>query len=133
MTASDRDTTDQLIPKWDANGLITAVVIDVDNNDVLMVAHMNAEALDKTLATGRAHYWSRSRQNLWRKGDTSGHIQEVREVRIDCDQDAVVLRVDQTGAACHTGVRSCFYRRIVAEPGGAVRLVRDRTGCCDTR
>jgi phosphoribosyl-AMP cyclohydrolase len=101
-------------PRFDAHGLITAVVVDATSRDVLMVAHMNAEALARTLATGEAHYYSRSRKTLWRKGETSGEVQRLVEMRTDCDQDAVVLVVEQTGrgAACHTGRVSCFYRRV---------------------
>ena len=108
-------------PKFDANGLDTAVVTDAANGDVLMVAHMNEEALAKTVATGEAWYYSRSRQKLWKKGESSGHVQRVVEMRVDCDQDAVWLKVDQQGAgACHTGRRSCFYRAI---PPGQRRSV----------
>lgn len=113
--AADREaleTGDALTPRFDANGLITAVAQDARTGEVLMVAHMNAEALARTIATGQAWYWSRSRRALWRKGATSGHTQEVVELRVDCDQDAVLLRVIQTGAACHTGARGCFYRRL---------------------
>lgn len=109
-----------LDPKYDAAGLITAVATDAATGDVLMLAHMNAEALEKTVATGEAHFWSRSRGRLWKKGETSGHVLRVVEARIDCDQDAVWLRVEPAGPACHTGERSCFYRRI--EGGGLVRV-----------
>jgi phosphoribosyl-AMP cyclohydrolase len=110
-----------LRPRFDAAGLITCVTSDAATGEVLMVAHMNAEALQKTVTTGEAWYFSRSRKALWRKGETSGHVQRVAEIRIDCDQDAVWLRVEQTGgAACHTGRRSCFYRAVVpGEAGGA--------------
>ena len=94
--------------RFNEQGLVPAVVQDDDTHDVLMLAWMDAEALRRTLTEGRATYWSRSRQEYWRKGDTSGHIQLVRGARIDCDGDVVLLRVDQTGAACHTGTRSCF-------------------------
>lgn len=104
-----------LNPKWDAAGLITAVASDAASGELLMVAHMNAEALAATLATGEAHYWSRSRGELWHKGATSGHTQRVLEMRIDCDQDAVWLKVEPAGPACHTGERSCFYRRVTAD------------------
>jgi phosphoribosyl-AMP cyclohydrolase len=97
--------------KFDNNGLIAAVVQDAATNEVLMVAWMNREALQKTLEEGRAWYWSRSRQKLWLKGESSGHVQVVKEVRLDCDADAIVLRVEQKGGACHTGYRSCFYRK----------------------
>ena len=100
-------------PKFDAEGLITAVVTDAASGDVLMVAHMNDEALRKTIASGEAWYYSRSRKSLWKKGETSGHLQRVTELRVDCDQDALWLKVDQLGAgACHTGRRSCFYRAV---------------------
>lgn len=108
----DRDTTLALNPKYDANGLITAVATDRASGDVLMLAHMNAEALAATLATREAHFWSRSRARLWKKGETSGHVLHVYDIRIDCDQDAVWLVVDPVGPACHTGERSCFFRRI---------------------
>jgi phosphoribosyl-AMP cyclohydrolase len=101
-----------LTPKFDANGLVSAIVVDHATNDVLMLAHMNAEALARTIASGDAWYYSRSRQSLWRKGETSGNTQRVVEIRVDCDQDAVLLRVEQHGPACHTGSRSCFYRRV---------------------
>lgn len=109
-----------LRPRFDASGLITCVTSDAATGDVLMVAHMNADALQKTVESGEAWYFSRSRKALWRKGETSGHVQRVREIRIDCDQDAVWLRVDQAGgAACHTGRQSCFYRAVVlGEAGG---------------
>ncbi|KAB7644367.1 phosphoribosyl-AMP cyclohydrolase [Polymorphobacter fuscus] len=112
-----------LEPRWDAAGLITAVTTDAETGDLLMVAHMNADALAATIATGEAHYWSRSRQQLWHKGATSGHIQRIVEMRVDCDQDAIWLKVAPAGPACHTGERSCFYRRLT--DGG---LVRDAVG-----
>ncbi len=104
-------------PRFDAHGLITAIAVDVTSHEVLMVAHMNAEALARTLETGEAHYYSRSRKTLWRKGETSGEVQRLVEMRTDCDQDAVVLVVEQAGrgAACHTGRVSCFYRRVGPE------------------
>ena len=106
-------------PKFDGEGLVTCVVTDARSGDVLMVAHMNDEALRKTIATGEAWYFSRSRKALWRKGETSGQTQRVVEMRTDCDQDAVWIRVEQVGAACHTGRRSCFYRKVEADGGGA--------------
>ena len=107
-------------PKFDAAGLLTCVATDAGTGDVLMVAHMNAEALRKTIASGEAWYFSRSRNALWRKGEISGHVQRVVEMRTDCDQDAIWIRVQQSGGACHTGRRSCFYRVIgKAEDGGA--------------
>jgi phosphoribosyl-AMP cyclohydrolase len=108
-------------PKFDASGLVTCVATDAATGDVLMVAHMNDEALHKTIATGEAWYFSRSRNALWRKGETSGHTQRVVELRMDCDQDAVWIRVEQSGAACHTGRHSCFYRAVAGE-GGETRL-----------
>ena len=100
-------------PKFDADGLLTCVTVDATSGDVLMVAHMNAEALARTIESGEAWYFSRSRRKLWRKGESSGHVQRVTEMRIDCDQDAVWIKVEQTGAgACHTGRRSCFYRGV---------------------
>jgi phosphoribosyl-AMP cyclohydrolase len=107
-----------LQPRFDASGLVTCVATDAQSGDVLMVAHMNDEALRKTIATGDAWYFSRARQSLWRKGETSGQVQRVVEMRLDCDQDAVWIRVEQTGAACHTGRRSCFYRAVTASEGG---------------
>jgi len=103
---------DVLSPRFDANGLIAAIATHADTGEVLMFAWMNAEALQRTLTTGEAHYFSRSRNELWHKGATSGQIQQVAEVRIDCDQDAVWLKVrpQGDGGACHTGARSCFYR-----------------------
>lgn len=108
--------------KLDANGLITAVTVDADSHKVLMVAFMNPAALEKTLATKKATYWSRSRQKFWVKGEESGNTQEVVSVHIDCDQDAVVVRVRQKGAACHNGFESCFYREIVPGDAGGLQL-----------
>jgi phosphoribosyl-AMP cyclohydrolase len=101
-------------PRFDANGLVTAVVTDARDGMLLMVAHMNAEALALTVETGVAHYWSRSRNSLWKKGETSGNVQQVVELRTDCDQDAIWLKVEVAGhdATCHTGRRSCFYRTV---------------------
>jgi len=106
-------------PKFDATGLVTCVATDAASGEVLMVAHMNDEALRKTVSSGEAWYFSRSRNSLWRKGETSGHVQRVVEMRVDCDQDAIWIRVEQTGGACHTGRRSCFYRNLAAGEGGA--------------
>lgn len=107
-----RDKGLTLNPKYDRDGLLTAVVTDDGSGDVLMVAHMNAEALALTLETGLAHFWSRSRQSLWKKGETSGNMLQVADIRIDCDQDAVWLKAKPAGPACHTGARTCFFRRI---------------------
>jgi phosphoribosyl-AMP cyclohydrolase len=121
-TAEVEDGLD-FAPKLDANGLITCVATDARSGDVLMVAHMNADALQRTIATGEAWYFSRSRRALWKKGETSGHVQRVVEMRIDCDQDAIWIKVEQSGAgACHTGRRSCFYRAVPLGQGGAVTL-----------
>ena len=111
-----------LTPKFDADGLVTCVATDAASGDVLMVAHMNAQALQKTIESGEAWYFSRSRGELWRKGETSGHVQRVVEMRIDCDQDAVWIKVEQVGGACHTGRRSCFYRAVPLGKDGAVSL-----------
>ena len=107
--------------KYDSAGLVTVVVQDFENGDVLMVAYMNAEALRRTMETGRATYWSRSRQQFWVKGETSGHVQRARDLRVDCDGDCLLLKVEQTGAACHEGYRSCFSR--AATPEGGIRRV----------
>lgn len=116
----DRETGSTLEPRYDAAGLVTAVATDAATGELLMLAHMNADALAATLASGEAWFWSRSRERLWKKGESSGHVLRVREVRIDCDQDALWLIVDPAGPACHTGERSCFYRRI--EDGRLVRV-----------
>lgn len=123
---SDVENGDLLMPKFDADGLIVAVVTDVATGEVLMVGYMNAEALTRTIETGEAWYWSRSRQEYWKKGGTSGQVQTVHEILTDCDQDALVLKVSVAGngATCHVGYRSCFYRRIVKPETGAVRLER---------
>jgi phosphoribosyl-AMP cyclohydrolase len=112
-------------PRFDAAGLVTCVATDARSGDVLMVAHMNDEALRRTIETGDAWYYSRSRKKLWRKGETSGHVQRVVEMRMDCDQDAVWIRVEQSGAACHTGRHSCFYRAVKNENGGAKLVFAD--------
>jgi len=112
-----------LAPKFDADGLVTCVATDARSGDVLMVAHMNADALRRTVESGEAWYFSRSRQRLWRKGESSGHVQRVVEMRVDCDQDAVWIKVEQAGAgACHTGRRSCFYRAVPLGKAGALTL-----------
>ena len=114
----DRETGLVLDPKFDANGLITAVCTDADTGEVLMLAHMNSEALEITLKTGKATFWSRSRQALWVKGESSGNYLHLVEARIDCDQDAIWLKCRPDGPVCHTGANSCFFR-IVA--GSALR------------
>jgi phosphoribosyl-AMP cyclohydrolase len=119
--ADDVEEGAAFTPRFSADGLVTCVAVDAVSGDVLMLAHMNAEAIDKTLSTGVMHYWSRSRQKLWRKGDTSGQVQTVVELRVDCDQDALLARVavGGDGGACHTGRRSCFYRRVESGADGA--------------
>ena len=123
MSKSDIEETVSFSPAFDRDGLLTCVAVDEKSGDVLMLAHMNDEALRLTLETGIVHYWSRSRRAIWRKGDTSGQTQTLVEMRTDCDQDALVLIVDVggDGGACHTGRRSCFYRRVALE-SGAPRL-----------
>ena len=112
-----------LAPKFDADGLVTCVATDVWTGDVLMVAHMNEQALRRTIETGEAWYYSRSRRALWKKGESSGHTQRVTEMRVDCDQDAIWIKVDQNGpGACHTGRRSCFYRAVPLLQVGAIKL-----------
>ncbi|CAM1647610.1 phosphoribosyl-AMP cyclohydrolase [Bartonella apihabitans] len=111
----------EFLPKFDSKGLVTAVVTDAESDGLLMVAFMNQEALKLTLETGIAHYWSRSRQKIWKKGESSGNIQKIEEIRVDCDQDALWLkvRVLGAGATCHTGRKSCFYRRLKVKNGVA--------------
>jgi len=118
----------RLAPRFGADGLVTAVVTDASTGDLLMVAHMDAEALDLTIRTGVAHYRSRSRNRLWKKGETSGALQSVRELRVDCDQDAVWLRVDvaKPEDTCHTGRATCFYRRLDRDAPDERTLVLDR-------
>jgi len=106
---------DELI--FDERGLVPVIAQDAENGDVLMLAWANREALERTVEEGRMVYWSRSRRELWRKGDTSGHMQHVEELRVDCDADVVLARVHQEGAACHTGERTCFFRGLEAPPG----------------
>lgn len=106
-------------PRFDPNGLVTAIAADTASGEVLMLAHMNEEALRRTLESGEAWFWSRSRQRLWKKGETSGNVLRVTEIRVDCDQDAILLRVtaEGDGKACHTGRRSCFYRVLTLKDG----------------
>jgi phosphoribosyl-AMP cyclohydrolase len=123
---SDIEEGTAFIPEFDKDGLVTAVVTDVVSGDLLMVAHMNADALKRTVETGEAWYFSRSRKQLWRKGESSGHVQRVKEMRVDCDQDSVWLKVEQAGAgACHTGRKSCFYRAVPLGKSGAALEFRD--------
>ena len=109
---NDREQGSAFLPKFDAAGLLTAVVQDAASGEVLMVAHMDAQALERTRATGLAHFHSRSRGTLWLKGETSGNTLAVEQILVDCDQDALVLRARPAGPACHTGARSCFYRAL---------------------
>lgn len=111
-TPDDREQGRTFLPKFDANGLLTAVAVDAETREILMLAFMDQEALLATLDTGFAHFHSRSRGRLWKKGESSGHVLKVEEVRVDCDQDALVLLCHPAGAACHTGATSCFYRRL---------------------
>ncbi len=127
MTQIDKarlEEGDAFTPKFDADGLIVCVTVESATREILMVAYMNQLALDRTLETGIAHYWSRSRQALWRKGDTSGQTQKVVSISVDCDQDALMLAVEPggDGKACHTGRKSCFYRRVVAAGDESWRL-----------
>lgn len=123
----DREQGNRLDPRYDAAGLITAVVTHHLTGDLLMVAHMNAEALAATLESGEATFFSRSRGRLWKKGETSGHVMRLVEARIDCDQDALWLRCEPAGPACHTGESSCFYRRVEREKGGLTRVIEPGT------
>jgi phosphoribosyl-AMP cyclohydrolase len=118
-TNQDREQGTAFLPKFDAAGLVTAVVTDQASGAMLMVAHMNREAIDATIATGQATFWSRSRGQLWRKGETSDHVLNVVEIRVDCDQDALWIIANPAGPACHTGEPSCFYR--VLEDGRLAR------------
>jgi phosphoribosyl-AMP cyclohydrolase len=122
LSAADLEEGATFAPRFDAQGLVTAVAQEAGSGRVLMVAHMNAEALERTLATREVHYYSRSRGRIWKKGETSGEIQRLVEMRVDCDQDALLLLVEQAGrgAACHTGRKSCFFRRV------------ERSGLADT-
>lgn len=122
----EREENTILSPNYDAHGLIAAIAQDFVSKEILMLAWMNQEAFDKTLQTGEAHYWSRSRQEIWHKGATSGAIQRVREIRIDCDQDAVILLVEQSGKACHTGRSTCFYRKVVQAENGPILQFFDK-------
>ncbi len=114
MSDPDRDETTAFRPKWDEKGLMPCITVDAETGDTLMMAYMNQDALTRTLETGEVHYWSRSRGELWHKGATSGHVQTLVSLAIDCDQDTLLAKVHQKGAACHTGRPSCFYREIEA-------------------
>ena len=123
QASNDIEEGSSLAPKFDADGLVTCIATDVRTGDVLMVAHMNAEALKRTIETGEAWYFSRSRKALWKKGESSGHSQRVTEMRVDCDQDAIWIKVEQNGpGVCHTGRRTCFYRAVPLRQSGQVKL-----------
>lgn len=120
LTTSEIEEGTVFAPKFDAAGLLTSVVVDAADGAVLVVAHMNAAALEATLLTGKVHFWSRSRGALWMKGETSGHYLSVEAVLVDCDQDALLIRATPAGPTCHTGARSCFYRQIDTREGESV-------------
>ncbi|QWW69545.1 phosphoribosyl-AMP cyclohydrolase [Rhizobium sp. WYJ-E13] len=124
---SELEDAGDFTPRFDDRGLITAIVTDAGDGELLMVAHMNAQALALTIQTGIAHYFSRSRGKIWKKGETSGNLQTVKEIRTDCDQDAIWLKVQVAGhdATCHTGRRSCFYRTVTLEDGKPVLTIVD--------
>ncbi len=124
---SELEDAGDFTPRFDDRGLITAIVTDAGDGELLMVAHMNAQALALTIQTGFAHYFSRSRGKLWKKGETSGNLQTVKEIRTDCDQDAIWLKVEVAGhdATCHTGRRSCFYRTVALEDGKPMLTIVD--------
>lgn len=123
LSADERENGARFAPRFDQSGLLTAVVVDESSGEVLVVAHMNQEALDHTLESGKVTFWSRSRQRLWMKGETSGNVLMVTAIFVDCDQDALVIRALPAGPTCHTGARSCFYRQIDLHLDGPV-LVR---------
>ncbi len=122
LSTHERESGSVFAPRFDANGLLTAVVVDNASSAVLVVAHMNAEALEATLASGKVHFWSRSRGKLWMKGETSGHVLAVETMLVDCDQDALLIRATPAGPTCHTGATSCFYRQI--DPSGAEPVLK---------
>lgn len=101
--------------KFDERGLIPAIIQDVENDQVLMLAYMNLESLEKTLTSGLTHFWSRSRKKLWHKGETSGHVQRIKKILYDCDEDTLLIKVEQVGVACHTGEKTCFYREMFVD------------------
>ena len=112
LSTAEREQGTRFAPKFDDSGLLTAVVVDSVSKDVLVVAFMNSEALSQTRATGKVHFWSRSRKKLWMKGETSGHVLNVEAMFVDCDQDALLIHAKPQGPTCHTGERSCFYRKL---------------------
>jgi phosphoribosyl-AMP cyclohydrolase len=126
LSTEEREYGTRFVPRFDGNGLLTAVVVDEASGEVLVVAHMNQAAIDRTLESGNVTFWSRSRQCLWMKGETSGNVLAVREVLVDCDQDALLIRARPAGPTCHTGARSCFYRKVENGQGGPA-LVKVKT------
>ena len=127
LSQEQREQGTAFVPKFDAAGLLTAVVVDAASSAVLVVAHMNRAALDATLSSGNVTFWSRSRRRLWMKGETSGHVLKVAEILVDCDQDALVIRAHPAGPTCHTGAPSCFYRRLEQDAAGGAVLVKVNT------
>lgn len=125
LTTDERELGAIFAPRFDSAGLLTAVVVDHVGGEVLVVAHMNAEALEATLTTGKVHFWSRSRQRIWMKGETSGHVLTVTQVLVDCDQDALLIRATPAGPTCHTGAPSCFYRQIALLDGAPILKRRE--------
>lgn len=123
LTRKEREAGTRFAPKFDASGLLAAVTVDAESGEVLVVAFMNAQALELTRKTGKVHFWSRSRDELWLKGETSGNFLEVEEIRVDCDQDALVIRAIPVGPTCHTGARSCFYRRLEPDADDGEALI----------
>ena len=120
VRSEERENGNVFLPKFDASGLLSAVVVDHSSGEILMVAFMNRDALELTQSSGHAHFYSRSRQKLWKKGETSGNILKVEEILVDCDQDALILKVHAAGPSCHTGANSCFYRKL--DDGVLVRV-----------
>ena len=127
LSSTQREHGSIFAPKFDSSGLLSAVVVDAASREVLVVAFMNEVSLRLTRETGKVHFWSRSRQNLWLKGETSGNVLNVQEIRVDCDQDALVILAKPAGPTCHTGEPSCFYRRLELDADDASALVRVKT------
>lgn len=127
LSREEREQGGRFSPKFDSLGLLSAVVLDDATSEVLVVAFMNQDAIDATLETGKVTFWSRSRERLWMKGETSGHFLNVVEIRVDCDQDALVIRANPAGPTCHTGAQSCFYRRLETDASGRPSLVKVNT------
>lgn len=127
FSKKELDSGSIFAPRFNESGLIAAIAVDADDSQILMVAHMNEHSLKLSLETGIAHYWSRSRASLWKKGETSGNVQKIEEIRTDCDQDVILLKVRtlDSGANCHTGRKSCFYRKVIVAQDGSTSLVFD--------